>query len=212
MPGIPNPNGSKWIPIYDLNGGEEYKLPVTVSTGGNTIDTGSLLAVGGLASTTAGVTNTTDKNLVTDAELTDIANLHTIAGSPTRTVLAAVGALTGAETLLSSTATVNLNQDPETNLYTVATGKSCIITKIVLRNASTSLTTASISIGFNAGTDSDVVANATRTSVNGTAVYEVIVPKAGAKIGASTNVLSVICNTKQGAPATATFDVFGYLF
>lgn len=164
----------------------------------------------GLGSTTAGVTDTTDKRFVTDAELANLVTLGALA--PLEAVLAAVGAQTGAETLLSSTPLVDLNAAPETPLYTVPGGKTAVITKVVVRKASTSLTTASIAFGFNAGTDNDVIATATHTELTGNTLATVLTPKTGAKIGAAAAVFSVLATILQGGAATCTIDVFGYLF
>lgn len=117
-----------------------------------------------------------------------------------------------AESLLSTNALVNLNQAGETQLFTVPAGYSCVITRVVLRNASTSLTTASLAFGFNAGTDTDVIATATHTELTGATLYTILIPKTGAKIGVVAGVFSVITTILQGGAATCTIDVFGYLF
>lgn len=209
VPDIPNYNNAKAIAVLDLEGGETYLMPVTITTD-NAIDTGDALAVGGLQLTTSGVEDSTDKRFVTDTELANLVTLGPLAALEAE--LAALAAQTGSETLLSSTAAVNLNQDPETNLYTVTTGKSCLITRVIIRLASTSLTTASIAFGFNAATDNDVIATATHTELTGNTLYTVLIPKIGAKVGTSTGKFSVICTIKQGGAATATIDVFGILF
>lgn len=115
-----------------------------------------------------------------------------------------------AEGLLSTTALVDANVTTKTTLYTVPASKVCYVTKVVLRDASTSMTTATFGVGFNANAD-DVIANATRTALTGGTLYEIIPAKAGAKEGAAADVLGVQCDTPQGAAATITVDVFGYL-
>lgn len=199
VPTIPNPNNPKGIPVLDLLGGTEYLIPVTIGAG-NTIDTGSALLVGGLGLTTAGVTDTTDKRFVTDAEL---ANLVLLAG---------VAAQTGADMLLASVAAVNLNTATPPTLYTVPTGKSAVITSFTVRNPSTSLTTVSFSIGYTSATFADVLADATHTELTGATLYTRLLAKAGALIGTTGQLLKLKNNTLQGGAATCTIDIFGYLF
>lgn len=119
---------------------------------------------------------------------------------------------TAGEQLLASIAGVNLNTATETNLYTCPNGVSAVITRIILRLASTSLTTVSISFGWNAATDNDVIATATHTELTGNTLYTVLIPKTGAKVGVAAGVLSALCNILQGGAATCTIDVFGYQF
>lgn len=209
VPNIPNPNNAKAIQVIDLEGGQVYDMPVSITTN-NAVDTGDLLAVGGLQLTTSGVSDSTNKRFVTDAELANLVTLGPLVAIETE--LLALGSLTGAETKLSTTAAVNLNQDPETNLYTVPSGKSCLITRVIIRLASTSLTTASIAFGFNAATDNDVIATATHTELTGNTLFTILIPKTGAKVGTSTGVFSAICTIKQGGAATCTIDTFGILF
>lgn len=114
------------------------------------------------------------------------------------------------EGLLSSTAAVDANVTTKTALYTVPASMVCYITKVVIRDASTSLTTATFGFGFNANAD-DVVANATHTALTGGTLYEIIPAKVAAKEGAAADVFGVQCDTPQGGAATVTIDVFGYL-
>jgi hypothetical protein len=117
------------------------------------------------------------------------------------------------EMLLSSTALdMNGTNGTETTLYTVPAGRSMVPTRIVLRNASTSLTTASWSVGFNAGTDTDFRANATSTGLTGaTKAYIYYGITTGVVVGAAAAVFAFCLNTQQGGASTATMDVFGYL-
>jgi hypothetical protein len=119
--------------------------------------------------------------------------------------------VTRAPVRLSSTASVNLNVTTKTTLYTVPTGKTLIVDHVVIRLASASLTTASFGVGFNANAD-DVVADATHTELTGNTLYTRLAPKVGAKIGAATDVFGLKCSIAQGAAATVTVDVFGWLY
>lgn len=116
-----------------------------------------------------------------------------------------------AETKLATVASVDMNTATATTLYTVPTGRSCIITKVVVRNASTSLTTASYSFGFNSAPFNDVIADATHTELTGSTLYTALSAKAGAKVGVAADNFKVLMNTLQGGAATTTMDVFGYL-
>jgi len=115
---------------------------------------------------------------------------------------------------LASSLAVNMNPGAPpamTVLYTVPAGKSCIITKVVIRNSSGNLTTASISFGFDVN-GSDVIANGTRTYLNDSTKYGVIPPINGAVRGAAAGTFKVAVNTAQGGAMTIDIDVFGYLF
>lgn len=117
----------------------------------------------------------------------------------------------GQSILLAAGVLVDLNVAAATLLYTVPAGKTAIIRRLILRNASTSLTTASISFGWNSTAFNDVVADGTYTELTGATLYSEIIPKVGAAIGAAAGTLKVKVNTQQGAAATARVDVFGYL-
>ena len=116
------------------------------------------------------------------------------------------------EMLLSSTAAVDMNTATATTLYTVPTGFSCLITKVIVRLASTSLTTASYSFGYEATTFANVIANATHTELTGNTLYTVLSPKTGSKVGTAADTFKVLMNTLQGGAATTTIDVLGILF
>lgn len=98
-----------------------------------------------------------------------------------------------------------------TTLYTVPAAHSCIITKVVFRNSSGNLTTASVSCGFDAN-GSDVIANATRTYLNDNTKYGLVPAPTGAVRGVAAGTFKLAVNTKQGGAMTIDIDVFGYLF
>jgi hypothetical protein len=186
----------KFIEILDPRGGDPILLPVVVDASGNYIIGG--LIPSGLGSTTVGVADSVNKRFVADTELARLQYL--LANS--------------SEQLLAPNTLVDMNAAAaDTTLYTVPGGKTCVITKIVVRNASVSLTTASYSFGFNAGTCNDVVVDGTHTGLTGATMAIVINPIAtGHKMGAAAAVFAVRVNTGQGAPATARIDVYGYTF
>jgi hypothetical protein len=117
----------------------------------------------------------------------------------------------GQSILLQTTTGVDLNTAAATLLYTVPAGKTAIIRRVIMRNASISLTTASISFGWNSASFNNVITNATRTALTSSALYLEILPINGAAIGAAAGTFKVLVNTPQGAAATCTIDVFGYL-
>jgi hypothetical protein len=116
------------------------------------------------------------------------------------------------EGLLASTSGVNMNTATATLLYTCPTGKTCVVTKVIVSTASTSLTTASYSFGWNSAAFDNVIANATHTELTGATLYTVLVPKVGATLGTTTGTFKVLMNTLQGGAATARIDVFGFTY
>lgn len=115
------------------------------------------------------------------------------------------------ETLLLTTTGVDLNSASAHVIYFGPETGSVIITRVVIRNASTSLTTAAFSIGFTGAAYNDVIANATHTELTGNTLYTVLQAKAGAAVGGVNAQLKLLTNTLQGAPATVDVDVFGYI-
>jgi len=130
---------------------------------------------------------------------------------PTTIVAATPVKQLGGEFLLKTTNLVDLNTATPTALYTVPTGYIAIPTRVVIRNASTSLTTVSFSIGFNSAAFNNVVADATHTELTGATLYTILAAKAGATRGAAGDVLKLLCNTLQGGAATCSVDTFGYI-
>lgn len=117
---------------------------------------------------------------------------------------------TVADTKLVTVTGVDVNVLAKTSLYTVPAGKTLIVTKIVIRNASANLTTADFGVGFNANAD-DVIASETWVELTGSTLYTLRLPMDGAIRGAAGDVLGLKCSVAEGAPATVTVDVFGYL-
>jgi len=113
-------------------------------------------------------------------------------------------------TKLATVADVDVNVTTKTTIFTVPTGKKAIITHLIFRDASISLTTASWGIGFDAGAI-DVVADETYTELTGNTLLTIRQAKDGAKLGAAADILGLKCSIAQGAAATIDVDVFGYL-
>lgn len=178
-----------YVIIYSKTGAAAVYLPVT-KVGDTYVVDG--ISVTGLGLTTAGVTDSVDKRFVTDAQKTLLDNL------------------VGTEQLLA-TQNANLNSATPNVLYTVPVGKTAIITKLVVRGASVELDTASFSVGYNSTDFNDVIANATHVELVDNSVYSILPAKAGAALGVAAAELTLLANTLQGAAATVTVDVYGYL-
>lgn len=118
---------------------------------------------------------------------------------------------TVATALIARVTGVDVNTATKQALYTVPTGKTLIVTGIVVRNVSTSLTTASFGFGFNANAD-DVLASEVWTELTGSTLYTCKLPKEGAIVGAASDVLGSKCTINQGAAATVTIEIYGILF
>lgn len=112
--------------------------------------------------------------------------------------------------LLVSAAGVDVNNGTKQSIYVCPTGKSCVISSIVVRNLSIACTTNSVSFGWDTNATT-TIADATHASFSATTVYTELAAKAGATVGTSGQIFGVKCNTTATA-ATATIDVYGYLF
>jgi len=116
-----------------------------------------------------------------------------------------------AEALLSSMAAVDLNAVAETTLYTCPVGKSCIITRVVVRNPSVSLGTLSASFGWNTANADDVIANAA-IALTGATNYKIIGAASDAVRGVASGTFKIDVQTAEGEAATGTVEVFGFLY
>ena len=87
----------------------------------------------------------------------------------------------------------------------------CIITSMVLRGATVSLTTVSVAAGWNAN-GNNVYATATHTELTGSTLATPVAPTTGQVIGLPGNSFGIKNSIAQGAPGNFTVDLFGYLF
>ena len=120
----------------------------------------------------------------------------------------------GYDALLGSVE-VDVNAVATTALYTVPTGYSCVITRIVIRSANKSLdqgTDAISNIGFDAATD--LVTTATISIVlTGSTTWDLLTLVNPGVMGTTTQVLNWHNTTgSTTADSTLQVDVFGYLF
>ena len=107
---------------------------------------------------------------------------------------------------------ISMNAVAATPLFTVPEGKTCIITHVVIRNASIALDTADFGFGYAAG-ETDVIQHGTLgTGLTAVTLYRVLEAKDGAIKGVAADILKIGVDIAQGAAATMDVDVFGYLF
>ena len=116
----------------------------------------------------------------------------------------------------NSTNSVNVGAIAATTIYTVPSGKSAVILKIVIRNASGTfdqVTDPVFSIGWNSTDYNNVVASATYTFPTAATTYKVLTPIANeATVGTTGQTLKINVTTAATASTTCTVSVFGYLF
>ena len=120
--------------------------------------------------------------------------------------------------LLASKSGVDLNAaaDTETVLYTVPTGKKCIIDKVVLRDPSASAASAVITLGKSGGSCNEFLGDQTLSGLSATtkAVILQIIQNATAvaqTVLAAGESFACEITTAAGSACTVTMDVFGYL-
>lgn len=116
-----------------------------------------------------------------------------------------------ADTLLATVAGVDMNTATPTSLFTVPSGRICIVTRVVVRNASTSLTTVQTSWGWNSASFNDWETAFVLAALTTSANFRLIIPLNGAKIGTAGQIFKALNTVLQGGAATTTMDVFGYL-
>lgn len=147
--------------------------------------------------------------------------LQTVNASVAVDALCAAG--DGAITLVSPTrfdyllgsANFDVSATASHTLYTVPTGRSAVVTKLVMRNASASLNQATdpdIQFGCNSTDFNNISASA--TYVTPTSAAGVVYPTIAAESAVCTAGLLVSAKITTGATAstTVTVDVFGYLY
>lgn len=107
----------------------------------------------------------------------------------------------------------------ETALYVVPTGKTAIITHVVLRTISASMATCVVTFGATGGSCDEFRGNVTLTNLDGTTKYAVIhmqdstrnTPDGGVILAAAAS-FGIEVTTADADGGTATIDVFGYLY
>lgn len=115
------------------------------------------------------------------------------------------------ETLLASEDSIDLNVVAETTLYTCPAGKSCIITKVIIRTPDGAIATAEESFGWNTGNADDVISNAQR-ALTGATNYIIVGAANDAVRGVAEGIFKIDVQVQEGGARTCTVDVFGYLY
>jgi len=186
-------------------------LNLGTGTGAHTV---SIANGAGVQTVTIGSTNTTSATTIqagsgsiTMTGDVDVTGDVAVTGSLSSTVPMNYDAL------LSSTA-VDVEAVATTALYVVPTGKSCIITKIVIRSAGQTLdqgTDAVSNIGF--ATATDLVASGDLSKVlTGTSTWDLLTLATPGVMGTTTQTLNWHNTTGTTGTGTLVCDVFGYLF
>lgn len=115
--------------------------------------------------------------------------------------------------LLETTDSIDLNALAETTLYTCPAGYVCYVTHAILRKAAGAglpIGTAEVSFGWNTANADDVIANAALVLTDGTN-YKVIKAADDAVYGVAAGTFKMEVQVAEGAVATCSVDVFGYL-
>jgi hypothetical protein len=183
-----------FILVEDSNGGAPYQMPAALNSLGQLVLTNVLTA--GMRLTTAGVTDSVDKRFVTDVELAAINDYINEAPE---------------ESLQAFNVSVDMNEATKARqpLFTVPADVICIVTKVIIRDPSVSLDTASISFGYNAA-GNDLIADGKHTTLTTATSFVLVHVNTGGIIGNAGDVLAMVVNTKQNAVATAIVDVSAY--
>lgn len=117
-----------------------------------------------------------------------------------------------AEGLVARVTGIDAKTTGTTNIYTVPTGKTFVVTKIVVRVTAATSITVGATYGFGiAANEDDIVASAV-VALTANNTYAVLLPKTGAVIGQSTNVIKIgIDGAATGTSQTLAVDLFGYI-
>lgn len=107
---------------------------------------------------------------------------------------------------------INFNSGTKQTLITVPTGRTLVVDHIIIRNASTSLTTASCGFGQDANA-ADWSSTATYTALTGSTLYKILTsPTTVGTVAAAAATFGVKCTILQGGAATVTIDLWYYLY
>jgi hypothetical protein len=110
---------------------------------------------------------------------------------------------------VNSTALQPVFTVPTTNTSFPING--CIVTHLVLRAATLSLSTVSVAAGFNAN-GNNVFATATHTELTGPTLATIVSATTGQTFGTSAQSFGIKNSIAQGGAGNVTVDAFGFLF
>jgi hypothetical protein len=106
---------------------------------------------------------------------------------------------------------IDFNVGTAQTIFTVPpTSNYCLVTHVIIYCPSASLTTASVSFGWNNPDYNDVIENSTYTELATSSMYTVIPVMDGATRGPAGAEFKMIANVLEGSAADANVYVFGY--
>jgi len=117
--------------------------------------------------------------------------------------------------MLGSVDSVDLNSETQTTLYTVPTGKKCVLNYVRLRNISADCASAVVTVG-QVGALTDFLGSQTLSGLNAAASTGILtpVPNATTVKGieyTAGEVIQIDVATAAGSACTATVELFGTL-
>jgi len=113
--------------------------------------------------------------------------------------------------ILASVAGVNLSATALVSLFTVPTGKSCVITNVYVRNASAPVTIATTGFGFDINATNVFSPTGLNILSNSGVMTSVLTPTAARTVGTSGQTFGTKPTIAELGPVTVTIDVEGYL-
>lgn len=117
--------------------------------------------------------------------------------------------------ILSKTTGINAKSTGQTTLYTVPTGKTCIITQAIVRcTAATSITNGpTASIGFTSTAYTDIYSAENMAGLTGTTtIFGYVTVGVSALAVTGTVIKCNISSAASGTSQTVAVDLIGYLF
>lgn len=124
--------------------------------------------------------------------------------------------------LLSTTDSVDLNAagDTEATLYTPPTGKTALVTHVMIYNMSADAASSVVTFGKTGGTCDEWRGNQTLSGLDGTTKYTVLyldqgtndTPESATEFVGGTDVFGVEITTQAGGACTCSINVYGTLF
>ena len=110
---------------------------------------------------------------------------------------------------VAEVASVDLNVTTKTTLFTPISGQTWVVDYCIVRNASTSLTTAQFPFGSNANAD-DWLATDLYDELTTATKFTKVYPMVGAEVTTDTTPFGVKPTVAQGAAATVTIEVYAH--
>jgi hypothetical protein len=104
---------------------------------------------------------------------------------------------------------IDVSLTTKQQIFTVPAGKRAVVTRVVVRDASTSLSTATYNLGFDPTNADDVVSDP--VTWDGNALAAVVATIANpVPLGQAGDVFGLKTVAQEGSPQTIVVDVFGY--